>query len=92
MNKGKTSSPHLKTLLNSIMLRRTKQQLMEKGKIALPEMIYEQIIVTMNCEERYMYNKLMAVSKVIFANYMQQKGGVVALTIRRSPRGDLPKS
>lgn len=79
VNKGKTSSPRVQTLLKSIMLRRTKQQLMESGEIeSLPEKVYEQINVTMKREERFVYNKLMAFSKVIFANYMQQhfeKGG-----------------
>ncbi|CRK97432.1 CLUMA_CG010821, isoform A [Clunio marinus] len=74
VNKGKDSSPRVQALLKSIMLRRTKQQLMESGEIAsLPNKTFQQINVNMNREERFVYNKLMSFSRNIFANYVEQR-------------------
>lgn len=74
VSKGKESSPRVQTLLKAIMLRRTKQQLIETGEIqSLPEKIYKQFDVTLNQEERLVYNKFMSVSQAIFANYVAQQ-------------------
>lgn len=72
--KGKESSPRVQTLLKAIMLRRTKTQLIETGEIqSLPEKVYKQFDVTLNQEERLVYNKFMSVSQAIFANYVSQQ-------------------
>ncbi|KAG5680553.1 hypothetical protein PVAND_010054 [Polypedilum vanderplanki] len=67
------SSPRLQALLKSILLRRTKQQLQESGEIqSLPQKHFEQIYVTLNREERAVYNRIMALSKQIFAQFLDQ--------------------
>lgn len=72
--KGKESSPRVQTLLKAIMLRRTKQQLIESGEInSLPNKVYKQFDVTLNQDERLIYNKFMAVSQAIFASYVHQQ-------------------
>lgn len=73
--KGATApSPRLLTLLKSILLRRTKTQLMESGEIdSLPEKSFEEIMVTLNPEEKKVYLKMMAYSQAVFANYLTQQ-------------------
>lgn len=67
-------SPRLQTLLKSILLRRTKQQLMESGEIkTLPDKIFEQVKVELNHEERKVYMRIAAYSKTIFAKFLQQQ-------------------
>jgi transcription termination factor 2 len=68
------SSPRLQALLKSILLRRTKQQLQESGEIkSLPEKHIEQIKVSLNGEERAVYNRIMVLSKQIFAQFLTQQ-------------------
>lgn len=74
VSNGKESSPRVQALLRSILLRRTKQQLIETGEVeSLPEKSMEQINVQLNREERTIYNKLMAYSAKIFASYVSQQ-------------------
>lgn len=71
--RGGGSSPRLQALLKSILIRRTKQQLMESGEIqSLPEKHYEQVSVALTREERAVYNRLLALSKQIFAQFLAQ--------------------
>ncbi|KAL7034574.1 hypothetical protein ACKWTF_008009 [Chironomus riparius] len=69
----KGSSPRLQTLLKSILLRRTKQQLMESGEVqSLPEKQYEEFQVALNREERSVYNRILAFSQAVFAQFLSQ--------------------
>lgn len=69
----KGSSPRLQTLLKSILLRRTKQQLMETGEVqSLPEKQYEEFQVVLNREERSVYNRILSFSQAIFAQFLTQ--------------------
>lgn len=73
VNKGKESSPRVQFLLRAILLRRTKEQLVENGQMAsLPTKEVEQFQVIMNREERKIYNKFMAYSQTIFATFLKQ--------------------
>lgn len=70
---SKGSSPKVQVLLKSILLRRTKQELISSGEIeSLPGKSYEEVIVLLNKEERYVYNRVMAYSQHIFAQFMTQ--------------------
>lgn len=72
--KGRDSSPRVQALLKAIMLRRTKQALIETGEIqSLPEKVYKEFHVKLNTEERLVYNRFMAFSKQIFATFVQQQ-------------------
>lgn len=70
----KGNSPRLQILLKSILLRRTKTQLMESGEVkSLPNKIFEEVKVTLNPEERKVYMKIAAYSKAVFARFLQQQ-------------------
>lgn len=72
--KGASASVRVQALLKAIMLRRTKQQLIESGEIeTLPSKTIEQFNVTMTREERYVYNKFLAYSQALFASYLMQQ-------------------
>lgn len=74
VNKGKESSPRVQALLQAILLRRTKEQLIANGEMdSLPTKTVTLFDVTMNREERKIYNKFMAYSQNIFANFLQQQ-------------------
>lgn len=67
------SSPRLQTLLKSILIRRTKQQLQDSGEIqSLPKKTNEIFSVTLNTEERNVYNRFLALSQAIFSQYLAQ--------------------
>jgi len=69
----KGSSPRLQTLLKSILLRRTKKQLMETGEVqSLPEKQFEEFQVILNREERGIYNRILSFSQAIFAQFLSQ--------------------
>ena len=72
--KGRDSSPRVQALLRAIMLRRTKQGLIESGEIqSLPEKVYKEFHVKLNKEERLVYNRFMSFSKAVFATYVDQQ-------------------
>lgn len=65
--------PRVQALLKSIMLRRTKQQLISSGEVeSLPDKNLIQVDVKLNREELFVYRKLMSFSQSIFANYVHQ--------------------
>ena len=69
-----SSSPRVQTLLKAILLRRTKQQLIESGEIdSLPDKVYRQFDVTLNRQERLVYNKFLTISQSVFASYVAQQ-------------------
>jgi transcription termination factor 2 len=68
------SSPRLQALLKAILLRRTKQQLMQSGEItSLPVKENEKVIVHLKRAERVIYSKVLAFSQHMFANYLKQQ-------------------
>lgn len=72
--KGESSSNRLQALLKAILLRRTKQQLMASGDVeSLPEKSIEEFNVTLNREERLVYNTFLSYSQQIFANFLMQQ-------------------
>lgn len=72
--KGGASSERLQTLLKSILLRRTKDQLIASGEVqSLPTKTIKNYPVQLNSEERKVYAKFLALSQAIFANYVKQQ-------------------
>lgn len=57
----------------SLMLRRTKEQLEEKGTLTcLPTRNWEIIPVTLEKEEMYVYKKVLVFSRTLFAQFLHQ--------------------
>lgn len=72
--RGRETSPRVQALLKAIMLRRTKQVLIETGEIqSLPAKEYKEFTVILNADERLVYNRFMAFSKNIFAMFLNQQ-------------------
>lgn len=74
-NKSAGGQQRLNTLMKSLMLRRTKQLLQQQGGLAcLPERQPCKLIeVVLEKEEMNVYQKIMAYSKTLFAQYLYQR-------------------
>lgn len=70
-SKKAASSPRVQRLLESILLRRTKEQIQEIEP--LPGKTIENIPFKLNAKERIIYNRLMAHSQAIFAEFLSQQ-------------------
>lgn len=73
-NKSVGGQQRLNTLMKSLMLRRTKLQLQEKGKLdSLPSKETILINVELGKEEMNVYQKIMIFSKTLFAQFLHQR-------------------
>ncbi|XP_063231621.1 transcription termination factor 2 [Bacillus rossius redtenbacheri] len=73
-NKNASGLQRLNTVVNSIMLRRTKAQLQEKGSIKnLPEKHNQLIHVRLDDDEFEVYQKVLVFSKTLFAQFLHQR-------------------
>ncbi|XP_050664600.1 transcription termination factor 2 [Leptidea sinapis] len=73
-NKSKGGQERLSTIMRCVMLRRTKQQLQEKGQLdCLPERSTHQCAVTLAKEEMNVYQKVLVFSKTLFAQFLHQR-------------------
>ncbi|CAD6208407.1 GSCOCG00003415001-RA-CDS [Cotesia congregata] len=73
-NKSITGVERLATVMKTLMLRRTKQELISKGEVeTLPEKHLDIIKVTLDKDERLVYDKVMMHSKTIFAQFLHQR-------------------
>lgn len=73
-NKSAGGQQRLNTLMKSLMLRRTKAQLQEKGALeSLPNKETILINVELEKEEMNVYQKIMVFSKTLFAQYLHQR-------------------
>lgn len=71
--RGGGVSQRLHALLKSILLRRTKQQLIEGGELEeLPSKEVELVKVKLNPSERFIYGKVMSYSTLVFAQFVEQ--------------------
>lgn len=62
------------TIISSLMLRRTKAELMLKGTLeSLPDRISEQIDVKLNKDESDVYKKILIFSRTLFAQFLHQR-------------------
>uniref|UniRef100_A0A182J602 Transcription termination factor 2 n=1 Tax=Anopheles atroparvus TaxID=41427 RepID=A0A182J602_ANOAO len=73
-NKTSGGAMRLNTIMKSIMLRRTKKQLQERGSLTnLPDKTIELIEVQLEKEEMNVYQKVLLYSKNLFAQFLHQR-------------------
>ncbi|XP_059607981.1 transcription termination factor 2-like [Phlebotomus argentipes] len=75
-NKEMTKSGYARvhTLVNLLLLRRTKQQLQERGILEkLPTKMVKTVEVQLTPDERSLYAKLLLYSQALFSQYMTQR-------------------
>jgi len=73
-NKNAAGNQRLATVMKSLMLRRTKQELIEKGDLeSLPEKFIEEVIVKLDPQEQLVYEKVLIYSRTLFAQFLVQK-------------------
>jgi len=73
-NKDAAGKQRLSTIMNAIMLRRTKEGLQTKGELTtLTDKQYHSIHITLDKEEQESYEKLLLLSKTLFATFLHQK-------------------
>ncbi|XP_053597878.1 transcription termination factor 2 isoform X3 [Microplitis demolitor] len=66
-----SGNQRLTTFIKTFMLRRTKEDLQNKGDMErLPDRTSETIIIELDSEERSVYNKVLAYSKSLFAAFL----------------------
>lgn len=73
-NKNAAGYQRLATVMKTLMLRRTKQELMEKGDLeTLPDKSIEEVIVKLDPQEQLVYEKILIYSRTLFAQFLAQK-------------------
>ncbi|XP_068619336.1 transcription termination factor 2 [Battus philenor] len=73
-NKSLGGQERLSTIMRCIMLRRTKQQLQERGQLTcLPERELHEREVALSRDEMNVYQKLLVFSKTLFGQFLQQR-------------------
>ncbi|XP_050353997.1 transcription termination factor 2 isoform X2 [Nymphalis io] len=73
-NKSHGGQERLNTVMRCIMLRRTKQQLQERGQLTcLPQRNEHQQDVTLDTDEMNVYQKVLVFSKTLFAQFLHQR-------------------
>nr|CAD7393321.1 unnamed protein product [Timema cristinae] len=81
-NKNFAGQQRLKTVMNSIMLRRTKTQLQQEGSLqCLPQKEFHLIDVSLDEEESKVYQKVLVFSRTLFAQFLHQKAEKEQLTM-----------
>nr|CAD7451985.1 unnamed protein product [Timema tahoe] len=81
-NKNLASQQRLKTVMNSIMLRRTKTQLQQEGSLqCLPQKEFHLIDISLDEEESKVYQKVLVFSRTLFAQFLHQKAEKEQLTM-----------
>lgn len=73
-NKNDAGKQRLITIMKTIMLRRTKQELQEKGEVqSLPDKTVEIIEVSLDRNEKLAYQKILMFSQNLFAQFLSQR-------------------
>lgn len=73
-NKSAGGQQRLNTIMKSLMLRRTKAQLMDRGELqAMPEKAINLIEVELDKDEMNVYQMIMTYSRSLFAQYLEQR-------------------
>ncbi|XP_044270813.1 transcription termination factor 2 isoform X2 [Tribolium madens] len=73
-DKSTGGAMRLHTVISSLMLRRTKADLMEKGVLeSLPNRTWELISVKLEKEEMDVYQKVLIFSRTLFAQFLHQR-------------------
>lgn len=73
-NKDDAGHQRLTTVMKTLMLRRTKQELMIKGEMQpLTKKILNTIRVPLDADERLVYEKVLMYSRTLFAQFLHQR-------------------
>ncbi|KAG7198793.1 hypothetical protein KM043_001771 [Ampulex compressa] len=73
-NKNSAGHQRLATLMKTLMLRRTKQDLQASGDLdSLPEKFIDEINVKLDPEEQLVYEKVLIYSRTLFAQFLAQR-------------------
>lgn len=73
-NQSAGAQQRLNSLVQPLLLRRTKQQLQQAGQLnSLPEKTVEHVSVVLEKEEMNVYQKIMAYSKTLFTQFLHQR-------------------
>lgn len=73
-DKSSGGQERLHTVISSLMLRRTKAELIERGTMSnLPERKWELISVQLNKKEFDVYNRILIFSRTLFAQFLHQR-------------------
>lgn len=73
-NKNAAGYQRLATVMKSLMLRRTKEELMAKGDVEnLPEKSIEEVMVKLDPQEQLVYEKILFYSRTLFAQFLAQR-------------------
>lgn len=74
IDKSAGGKQRLNTIMKTLMLRRTKAQLQERGELqSLPRKTIEMIEVNLEKEEMNVYQKIMIYSRTLFAEFLNQR-------------------
>jgi len=73
-NKNAAGHQRLATVMKTLMLRRTKQELMAKGDLKnLPDKSIEEVTVKLDHQEQLVYEKVLVYSRTLFAQFLAQR-------------------
>ncbi|KAI4481393.1 hypothetical protein M0804_009513 [Polistes exclamans] len=73
-NKNVSGHQRLATLMKSLMLRRTKQELQAQGALeSLPNKNIKEIEVNLDQQEKLVYEKVLIYSRTLFAQFLAQR-------------------
>ncbi|KAK2583547.1 hypothetical protein KPH14_009501 [Odynerus spinipes] len=73
-NKNAAGHQRLATLMKTLMLRRTKQELQETGALeSLPSKRIEVVEVKLDSQEKLVYEKVLIYSRTLFAQFLMQR-------------------
>lgn len=73
-NKNAAGHQRLATVMKTLMLRRTKQELQSQGRLeSLPDKCTEEVIVKLDSQEQLVYEKILVYSRTLFAQFLAQR-------------------
>ncbi|XP_076648059.1 pre-mRNA processing factor 6 [Halictus rubicundus] len=73
-NKNAAGRQRLTTVMKTLMLRRTKQDLQAKGDLeCLPDKCIEEVLVKLDPQEQLVYEKVLVYSRTLFAQFLAQR-------------------
>nr|XP_031835542.1 transcription termination factor 2 isoform X1 [Nomia melanderi] len=73
-NKNAAGRQRLATVMKTLMLRRTKQELQAKGALgSLPDKCVEEVMVKLDPQEQLVYEKVLIYSRTLFAQFLSQR-------------------
>lgn len=73
-NRNAAGHQRLATIMKTLMLRRTKQELQMQGHLEnLPEKFTEEVAVKLDSQEQLVYEKILIYSRTLFAQFLAQR-------------------